>query len=144
SGHAVQESEFFTQDTQIPGLGVAPEAVDAAFAAQQGEVRGPVFTSRGPVFLTVTDTREPYIPELEQVRDRVREDLIDARAADLSRERAAQIAATLSAARDFAAAARAQKVDVQETMLMARGGVIPGIGVSPEVDRVAFSLAEGA
>jgi peptidyl-prolyl cis-trans isomerase D len=143
SGLKAETSEFFTRDVQIPGLGVVPEAVETAFQLETGAVSGPIVTSRGPVFLTVVETREPYVPELDQVMSRVREDAIMARAGELSRQRALDIATALGSARNFAAAAKAQGVTVIDTQMLARGSAVPEIGVSPEVERAAFSLPVG-
>jgi phosphoribosylaminoimidazole-succinocarboxamide synthase len=55
-----------------------------------------VSTPRGPVFFSVIETRDPYVPELEEVRERVREDAIRARASELSRERATQVNQTVT------------------------------------------------
>jgi peptidyl-prolyl cis-trans isomerase D len=96
------------------------------------------------VFITVTGKRDPYVPKLDEVKDRVREDLIRSRAGELSRQRAGQIAAALKGAADFAAAAKAQGLEAKSTELIAREAALPDIGVSPEVDKVAFSLPAGA
>ena len=63
---------------------------------------------------------DPYVPTLDEVKDRVREDVIRARATELSRQRAAQIAAALARRRNFAAAAKAQGLEAKETQLIAR------------------------
>ena len=60
-----------------------------------------------PVFITVIEKKDPYVPALAEVKDRVREDTIRAKAADLSRQRAQSAAVALSGARDFTAAAKA-------------------------------------
>jgi parvulin-like peptidyl-prolyl isomerase len=96
------------------------------------------------VFITVSGKREPYTPKLEEVKDRVREDLIRSRANELSRQRAAAIAAQLKSAPDFTAAAKAQGLEATESELVARGSALPGVGVSAEVDKVAFALPKGA
>jgi hypothetical protein len=74
----------------------------------------------------------------------VREDLIKAKATEASRERASAIAAALKSSKDFAAAAKAQGLEAKETELVPRGAALPDIGVSSEVDRVAFSLPAGS
>ena len=87
---------------------------------------------------------DPYVPKLDEVKDRVREDLIRSRATELSRQRAGQIAAALKAAGgNFAAAAKAQGLEAKDTELVARESALPDIGVSPEVDKVAFNLPAG-
>ena len=79
----------------------------------------------------------------DEVKDRVREDLIRTKATELSRQRATAIAAALKSSKDFAAAAKAQGVEAKDTELVPRGSALPDIGVSPEVDRVAFTLPAG-
>ena len=93
-----------------------------------------------PVFITVSEKKDPYVPKLDEVKDRVKEDVIRQRAAELSSQRAAAIAAALKSAPNFAAAAKAQGVDAKDTELIARNSALPDVGVSPEVDKVAFAL----
>jgi peptidyl-prolyl cis-trans isomerase D len=139
----VQESEFFTREKPIDGLGPVPEVADRAFSLKDGEVGGPLATPRGPIFFMVSGKKDPYVPTLDEVRDKVRDDVIRAKAAEMSRARAGAIAAALAGAKDFAAAAKAQGVEAKDSQLVARGAVLPDIGVSPEVDKVAFSLPVG-
>ena len=144
AGIPVQQSDFFTRDGSVTTLGVAPEVTDAAFRLEDGQASGPINTARGVIFLAVLEKRDPYVPKLEEVKDRAREDLIRARATDMSRQRAREIAGALSSAKDFAAAAKAQGLEAKDTGLVPRGAPLPdNIGVSPEVDRVAFSLPVG-
>ena len=143
SGLMVTESEFFGRDDPVPGLGPAPQVASAAFLLSADAVNGPIATQRGPVFIALAGTREPYVPTLDQVKDRVRDDVIRARATDLSRQRAAQIATALRGAGNFAAAAKAQGLEAKETQLVARESALPDIGVSAAVDKVAFSLPVG-
>jgi peptidyl-prolyl cis-trans isomerase D len=144
AGTTVQESDFFTREGPIGALGVSPEIADRAFALEEGAVTGPISTPRGPVFIALTGKKDPYIPMLDEVRDRVRNDLIRQKAAELSRQRAGEIAATLASAKDFAAAAKAQGLEAKTTELITRNSPLPDVGVSPEVDKVAFDLKAGA
>src|SRR5687768_14976296 len=128
NGLMVTESEFFGRDDPVPGLGPAPQVAAAAFQLTTEMVNGPITTPRGPVFIALAGTRDPYVPTLEQVKDRVREDVVRARAAELSRQRAAQIAATLRNAGNFAAAAKAQGLEAKDTQLIARDSPLPDVG----------------
>jgi len=143
NGFMVTESEFFGRDDPVPGLGPAPQVAAAAFMLKGDAVNGPITTPRGPVFIALAGTRDPYVPTLDQVKDRVREDVIRTRATELSRQRASQIAAALRSASDFAAAAKAQGFEAKDTQLIARGAPLPDVGVSAAVDKVAFSLPVG-
>ena len=144
AGLTTSESDFFGREDPVPGLGVAPQVAATAFQLADGAVSGSVVSPRGPVFITVTGKREPYVPTLDQVRDRVREDLIRSRAAELSQQRAAAIATSLRSAPNFAAAAKAQGFEASETALITRESALPNIGASPKVDDVAFSLPAGS
>jgi peptidyl-prolyl cis-trans isomerase D len=142
-GLMVQESGLFERDDPVPGLGAAPQVAATAFELSEGEVSDAIASPRGPVFITVSGREDPYVPKLDEVKDRVREDLIRTRATELSRQRASEIAAALKSAKDFAAAAKAQGLTASDTELVARQSALPEIGISPEVDKVAFSLPVG-
>ncbi len=144
AGLTVSETDFFGREDPVPGLGAAPQVAIAAFQLADNQVSASMASPRGPVFVTVTGKRDPYVPMLDQVKDRVREDLIRTRATELSRQRAAAIAAALRSAPDFAGAAKAQGFEAKETALIARGAPLPDIGVSPEVDTAVFSLPAGS
>jgi peptidyl-prolyl cis-trans isomerase D len=143
NGFTLQESGFFTREEPVPGLGAAPGVAQQAFQLADGAVSGAIGSPRGPVFITVTGKEEPRVPPLEEVKERVREDAIRAKATELSRQRAGEIAASLRAARDFAAAAKAQGLEAKETELVTRGSALPDIGVSPEIDKAVFALPQG-
>jgi peptidyl-prolyl cis-trans isomerase D len=144
TGFPITESDLFAQGDPIPGLGVAPQVAAAAFRLADNEVSQPVASPRGTVFATVTERRDPYVPELTEVRERVRTDLTRERATELSRQRANEIAVTLRNASNFAAAAKTQGLEAKDTELITREAPLPDIGVSPEVDKVAFALPAGA
>lgn len=143
AGLALSESDFFGRTDAVPGLGAAPQVAAAAFELADGSVSASIASPRGPVFITVTAKKEPYVPMLDEVKDRVREDLIVSRATELSRQRAAAIATSLRSAANFAAAAKAQGLEATETQLITRQSPLPNIGVNAKVDEAAFSLPAG-
>jgi parvulin-like peptidyl-prolyl isomerase len=99
--------------------------------------------SRGYAFFTVTGTQAPRVPTLDEVKDRVREDVTKQKAKDLALQKASAAAATLKKAADWAKAAKAAGVEVKTTELLARESPLPEIGVSQQVDAVAFALPQG-
>jgi len=143
AGFVVADSGFFTHEEPIPTLGRAPPVANEAFQLKKGDVSKALQSPRGPVYITVTDMRDPYVPKLDEVKDRVRDDVIKMKAAELSKQRAGEIAASLRSAKDFGTAAKAQGLEAKDTQLIARGSPLPDIGVSAEVDKVAFSLPAG-
>jgi len=143
-GLVVQESGFFAREEPILGLGPAPEAANRAFEMKEGEVAGPLRTSRGFVFQTFVAKQDPYVPKLEEVKDRVRDEVVKQKARDLTKQKAAEIAAKLKAAPDFEKAAKAAGFEAKTTDLIPRDSPIPDLGQAAEVDAVAFSLPVGA
>jgi peptidyl-prolyl cis-trans isomerase D len=143
-GLMVTESEFFGREDPVPGIGVAPQVAQAAFALEDNAVSAPIGSPRGPVFVTVTQKREPRVPALDEVKDRVRADAIRVKAIEISRQRGAAIAASLRSAGNFGAAAKAQGFEAKDTDLIARGAPLPDIGVSPDVEKAVFGLPAGS
>ena len=139
----VQESGFAALGEPILGLGFSSEVTTQAFQLDEGEVAGPIPTPTGPAFVTVNGVQAPYVPPLEEVEARVRDDVIRRKAFVLAQERADAAAAVLQDAEDFGAAAEAEDLEVNETGLIARGAAVPGVGVNAEVEEAAFSLDEG-
>jgi peptidyl-prolyl cis-trans isomerase D len=143
-GLTVQESGFFARDEPILGLGPAPEAANKAFDMKQGDVAGPLRASRGFVFETLVAKQDPYIPKLDEVKERVRDEVVKNKARELSKTKAADIAAKLKGASDFEKAAKAAGLEAKTTDLIARDAPIPDLGVAPAVEDKAFTLPVGS
>ena len=142
-GLTVQESGFFARDEPILGLGPSPEASGKAFDMNSGEVAGPLRTSRGFAFETLVAKQDPYVPKLDEVKDRVKDEVIKKKARDLSQQKAVEIAAKLRTASDFDKAAKAAGVDVKTTDLITRDAPIPDLGAATAVEEAAFKLPVG-
>ena len=143
-GLNVLESGFFAREEPIMGLGPAPEAAARAFDMKQDEVAGPLRASRGVIFQTMTAKQDPYVPKVDEVKDRVRDEVLKQKAREVSKQKAAEIAAKLKGAPDFEKAAKAAGVEAKTTDLIAAGAPIPDLGVAPAVEEAAFKLPVGA
>jgi len=143
-GLTVQESGFFARDEPILGLGPSPEAASRAFEMKEGEVSSALRASRGFVFETLVAKQDPYVPKIDEVKDKVREEVVKQKARDLSKQKASEIAAKLKAASDFEKAAKAAGVEAKTTELIARDAPIPEIGSAPAVLDAAFAMPVGS
>ena len=143
-GLTVQETGFFGRDEPILGVGSAPEMTSRAFSMNPGEVSGILRTSRGFAFETLSEKKDGYIPKLEEVKDKVREEVVKQRAREMAKTQAAALAAKLKTAPDFEKAAKAANVDVKPTELLTRDSPLPEIGTASDVLDAAFKLPEGA
>ena len=142
-GLIVSESGFFARDEPISGLGLAPAAAEQAFSLEEGTVSPAIRTPQGFAFITVTGKQDGYVPKLDDVKPRVRDDVLKKKAVDAAQQKAADIAGSLKSG-NFEAAAKAAGLDVKTTDLIARGAPVGELGVSPAIDAVAFALPTGA
>ena len=88
--------------------------------------------------------QDPYVPKLDEVKDRVRDEVVKQKARELGQQKAAELAAKLKGAPDFEKAAKAAGVEAKTTELITRDSPIPDLGVAPAVDEAAFTLPVGA
>ncbi len=138
-GLTVGESSLFTHEEPIAGLGMAPAVAERAFAMKDGEVSEAIRTQQGFAFITVTGRQDSYVPKLDEVKAKVREEVLKKKAVDVARQKAAAIGGQMKAG-DFNAAAKAAGLDVKSTEFIARGAAIADVGISPAVDAVAFKM----
>ena len=122
---------------------MSPAVSQQAFSMKEGDVSDPIRTPQGFAFITVTGKQDPYIPKLDEVKAKVRDDVIKQKAIDAARAKAQAIAGSMKTG-DFEKAAKAAGLDVKTTDLIARGAPIGDVGVSPKLDAAAFALATGS
>jgi len=127
----------------IQGVGSQPELSGRLFGMKEGDVTPAMRVATGWVFATVTGRQDAYIPKLDEVKTRVADDVKQDKAVEMAKQRAASIATELKGAKDFAAAAKRNGLEIKPTELIARGSAIPDLGISESIDAVAFSLPQG-
>ena len=142
-GLTVVESPLFLRDAPIGDLGASPDLAARAFSMQDGEVTPALRVTRGWVFATPAGKQDSYLPQLAEVSERVREDAVRDKAAEMVKARAASIADELKKATDYTAAAKKAGFEAKASELVARGAALPDIGVSPDVERAVFALPVG-
>jgi peptidyl-prolyl cis-trans isomerase D len=142
-GLIVSESGFFSREEPISGLGMAPAVAEQAFSLADGALSPAIRTPQGFAFVTVTGKQDAYVPKLEEVKARVRDDVLKKKAVDAAQQKASQTAGTLKAG-SFEAAAKTAGLEVKTTDLIARGAPVAELGVSPVIEAVAFTLPVGS
>jgi peptidyl-prolyl cis-trans isomerase D len=138
---AVSDSGFFARDEPLAGLGFAPAVSAKAFEMEVGKVSEKLQTPNGFVWIALVDVKPSSLPTLEEVKDKVKDDVIRIKAVDVAKARAAAMAK--AAGSNFAAAAKAAGVEVKTTDLIARGTALPEIGVNQAVEDAVFKLKNG-
>ena len=137
------ESGLFQQDEPIAGIGMSPAVNQAAFTLKEGEVSEALRTPQGYAFITLTGKQAPYVPKLDEVKSKVRDEVLKQKAIEAARQKAASISAEAKSG-DLEKAAKAAGMDVKTTELIARGAPVADVGVSPALEAAAFNLPQGA
>jgi len=92
----------------------------------------------------MTQKQDPYVPKLDEVKDKVHDEAVKQRARELSKSKAAEIAARLKAAPDFEKAAKAAGFEAKTTDLITREQPIPDVGAASAVEDAAFKIPVGS
>ena len=93
---------------------------ERAFELKDGEVSDAIRTPQGFAFITVTGHQDSYVPKFDEVKAKVRDEVLKKKAIDVARQRAAAVDAQMKSG-DFNAAAKAAGLEVKTTDLIARG-----------------------
>jgi peptidyl-prolyl cis-trans isomerase D len=142
-GLTVEETGFFARDEPIMGLGASPEVAQRAFEMNPGEVSGAVRTGRGFVFETLVAKNDSYVPKIEEVKERVRDEVVRQKAREIGRQKAQEFAAKARSAANFEQAAKSVGFEAKTTELITRDSPIPDLGVATDVTETAFKLPQG-
>jgi peptidyl-prolyl cis-trans isomerase D len=128
---------------------MVPEFEQAAFAAEVGEIVGPIETPFGLHLLQVTARRPGGARPFAEVRPELVQRLAGEQAAARARQVADELAAELrdgaaSVERMQALAAERPAVDLQQPAPFAATGFVAGLGRAPALTEAAFALEPGA
>ncbi len=90
-GYVVTDSGYFANErmANIKGLGPATGVTGAAFSLPVDGISEPISTAEGMVVFQVSGEQQPRIPEFDEVKDDVRKDVVQLKAEEMARERAA-------------------------------------------------------
>jgi peptidyl-prolyl cis-trans isomerase D len=139
------ESGLFQQDEPvIAGIGEAGAVTQAAFQLKVGEVSDPLCMQQGGfAFITVTGKQDPYVPKVDEVKGKVRDEVLNQKAIEAARQKAATLDPEMKSG-DFEKAAKSAGLEVKTTELIARGQPMGDAGVSPALEAAAFALPAGS
>src|SRR5688572_8140439 len=81
---AVGDSGLFARDEPLAGLGFAPAVAAKAFELEPNKVSEQLSTGQGFAWIVVTEVKPAALPTLDQVRDKVRDDVIRTKAVEVA------------------------------------------------------------
>lgn len=84
-GLQVKESGLFAQNEPIPGIGWSPEILNLISKTQAGQFIFPAPVDKNYYILRVKEKKDPYVPELEKIKDKVRAGLIKRKSQEIAK-----------------------------------------------------------
>jgi peptidyl-prolyl cis-trans isomerase D len=142
SGVAAQVTGWFAQGETVPEIGQNQEFYKTAFALGPQEVSSITPGPSAYYLLRVKERKEPAVPPLESVRERIEKGLKESKAYELSLQKGNALLDQLKKEKDIAKIAAANGLKVEETGWFARSAPqIPKIGDLAELRSVKLALS---
>jgi len=148
-GVTVKETGLFSQTDPIPGIGWSPEILNLISKFKVGQFSPPIQADKYYYILRLKEKKEAYIPDFENIKDKVKEVFIKDKAKNLAKEK---IEAALKILKescvlnpksiDFNKTAKVCGLKSDSTNLFKYGSYIEGIGASDNFWEASQKLKE--
>jgi peptidyl-prolyl cis-trans isomerase D len=139
-GLTLQKSAPLGREENVPPLD-SPQLLARAFTLRRGQAHPePFATSRGWVFITLLDIQPSRLPELADVKDRVRADLVEEKARAEALRRAQELRARASTEGLEKAAAATGLLRKETPAPAGRGEPLGDLGSTQQLEDAAFAL----
>lgn len=135
-----KSTDYVTQQDPIPGISGDPRFMESLFALEAKETSDLMELGGKFYIFQITDRKASYLPEMEEVADRVKEDLRGHLKKEAAKTAAAQYLSQLRAGKDWAALAKEQNLKIEESGPFSHQGPTGKIGNVPELNEAAFRL----
>ena len=139
---SVGETHPISINDPVLELGNSPEVKNAIFRLAEGNTSLPIQTDRGYVVVSVKQVLPSHQGSLEEVRDRVVDDLKAEMATQLAQSKAEELGKRTKAGEDFASAAKSLGVEAKVSDFVSRAGSVAG-AISGNELASAFKMTVG-
>jgi peptidyl-prolyl cis-trans isomerase D len=138
----MKETAYFSQAEAIPDVGNDEKLRQTLFSMEKEEVSDLVEAGTKFYVFQVKDKKPSFLPALEEVKDKVREDSVSTLASQMAKAEAEGYLKTLKEGKDWAALAKASGHETKTTEFISRQETIPQIGYFQELQEAAFGLSQ--
>jgi len=139
----VVNGDWFARGDSLPGLGAAPEFMQAIFSAQEKSPPQSVGTQLGYVVFQVTGVKPPATPTFAEIRSQVESQFKTEKAAGMLEQKAAQISDRARALHDLKKAAKEVGAEVKTSDWLGAQSQAPDLGNMGGPASVAFAMKPG-
>lgn len=138
---SITTTDFFSQNSSIKGIQNQDKFKSVAFNLSEGEISDVQDFGDGYYILQVTDTIPQRIPELDEIREKLKTDLIKGKRDRQEAEDAGLFLAALKKGASMDTESRKYHVHPVFTGFFKRNSEIPTIGYERGVSQAAFKLS---
>ena len=142
-GMSVITSEFFGRKDMLPGLGPAPQFMDAVFTTAEKSPPEMAATSQGFAVFDLLEVKPQSTPTFEEIRTRVEQEFKNERSSVLLSQKAQELSDRAKAEHDLKKAAKELGAVVKTSEFVSPDGQVPDIGSMTGPAAVAFSMKPG-
>jgi peptidyl-prolyl cis-trans isomerase D len=142
-GVPVLTSDFFSRRDLVPGLGPAPQFMDAVFGATEKAPPEMAATSQGFAVFQLLAVKPPATPTFEDIRARVEEEFKSERSNVLLSQKTQELSDRAKAEHNLTKAAKELGATVKTSDFVLPDGQVPDIGSMTGEASVAFTMKPG-
>jgi len=139
----VINSDYFARKDMLPGLGPAPQFMDAVFAATVKSPPDVASASQGTVVFQLLDIKPQGTPTFEEIRSRVEDEFKNERSSSLLTQKAQELSDRAKAEHDLKRAAKELGATMKTSDFVLPDGQVPDLGSMSGQAGVAFSMKPG-
>jgi len=136
-------SDFFGRKDMLPGLGPAPQFMDAVFSAADKAPPDMAATSQGFVVYQLLAIKPASTPTFEEIRAKVEDEFKNERSGALLTQKTQELSDRAKTEHDLKRAAKELGATVKTSDFVLPDGQVPDIGSMTGQAAVAFSLKPG-
>ncbi len=142
-GVPVITSDFFSRKDMLPGLGPAPQFMDAVFSEPENSPPDVAPASQGIVVFQLTGVKPAATPTFEEIRSRVEEEFKNERSSALLSQKVQELSDRAKAEHDLKRAAKELGATVKTSDFVLPDAQVPDVGSMSGQASVAFTLKPG-
>jgi peptidyl-prolyl cis-trans isomerase D len=142
-GLQVVTTDFISRGDSLPGIGSAPQLMEAVFNAAEKSPPDELALPQGSVVYEVLAIKPPATPSFEDIRARVESEFKQSRAAALLTQKTQELSDRAKSEHDLKKAAKELGATVKTSDLVLPDGQVPDLGAMSGPASVAFTLKPG-
>ena len=141
----INETEFIGLDDPIADIGWQPQINKIAFSLEKGKLSPPLETEKGIIIIKKEDYKEAYVPVLEEIKQKVKEKLIETQARNEAERFSKDLMTQIQDENitDLKSFASQKRLEFKETSYFKYYDYIEGLGLDKTISEAVFSLQKG-